>query len=55
MTTWLYTSLALLAFAGNSILCRLALGGETIGAAEFTIIRLLSGACLLYTSDAADE
>ncbi|BCG64340.1 MAG: hypothetical protein methR_P2113 [Methyloprofundus sp.] len=37
------TSLALLAFAGNSILCRLALATNTIDAASFTIIRLLSG------------
>ncbi|NRA54203.1 MAG: DMT family transporter [Gammaproteobacteria bacterium] len=40
-------SLALLAFAGNSILCRLALGQNTIDAASFTIIRLLSGSLML--------
>ena len=40
-------SFALLAFAGNSILCRLALGGASIDAASFTIIRLLSGVVVL--------
>ncbi len=38
-----YTSFALLAFAGNSVICRLALGENTIDAASFTVIRLLSG------------
>lgn len=38
-----YTSFALMAFAGNSVLCRLALGENTIDAASFTTIRLLSG------------
>jgi len=38
---------ALLAFAGNSILCRLALGENSIDAASFTIIRLLSGIVVL--------
>jgi len=43
----LCTSLALLAFAGNSVLCRLALGEGAIDAASFTIIRLLSGIIVL--------
>jgi len=43
----LATSFALLAFSGNSILCRLALGANTIDAASFTIIRLLSGTIML--------
>jgi drug/metabolite transporter (DMT)-like permease len=43
----LYTVLALLAFAGNSILCRLALGENAIDAASFTAIRLLSGIVVL--------
>ncbi len=47
MKTFLYTALALFAFAGNSILCRLALGGELIDAANFTVIRLLSGVFVL--------
>ena len=42
-----YTLLALVAFAGNSILCRLALGNEAIDAASFTSIRLLSGVVFL--------
>ncbi|HVT45938.1 MAG TPA: DMT family transporter [Thermoanaerobaculia bacterium] len=41
------TTLALIAFAANSILCRLALDGETIDPATFTSIRLLSGALAL--------
>ena len=41
------TSLALIAFAANSVLCRLALGASTIDAASFTIIRLLSGTVVL--------
>jgi len=40
----LYTTLALIAFAFNSILCRLALGSETIDATSFTAVRLVSGA-----------
>lgn len=43
----LSTALALIAFAGNSVLCRLALGGERIDAASFTAIRLLSGIVVL--------
>ena len=43
----LCTALALLAFAGNSILCRLALGEGVIDAASFTSIRLLSGIIVL--------
>ncbi|MCV6609381.1 MAG: DMT family transporter [Amphritea sp.] len=42
-TTSIWTLLALLAFAGNSILCRLALGEGAIDAAGFTSLRLLSG------------
>lgn len=47
MKIFLYTSLALLAFAGNSVLCRLALGENTIDAGSFTAIRLLSGIVVL--------
>jgi drug/metabolite transporter (DMT)-like permease len=43
----LYTSFALVAFAFNSILCRLALGTEAIDAASFTLIRIVSGAVTL--------
>jgi drug/metabolite transporter (DMT)-like permease len=41
------TALALLAFAGNSILCRLALGEGTIDPASYTAVRLVSGALTL--------
>jgi drug/metabolite transporter (DMT)-like permease len=41
------TALAMLAFAGNSIICRLALKQETIDAAGFTGVRLASGAIAL--------
>lgn len=41
------TILALFAFAGNSILCRLALGENAIDAASFTSIRLFSGVVVL--------
>jgi len=42
------TSLAMIAFAGNSILCRLALKDTSIDAGSFTTIRLLSGAVMLW-------
>tara|TARA_R110001583_G_C5668831_1_gene410489 strand:+ start:7842 stop:8732 length:891 start_codon:yes stop_codon:yes gene_type:complete len=45
--TVFFTGLALIAFAANSILCRLALGGNAIDASSFTIIRLLSGTLVL--------
>lgn len=41
------TVLALLAFAGNSLLCRLALQDTAIDAATFTTLRLVSGALTL--------
>ncbi|QMV16833.1 DMT family transporter [Vibrio spartinae] len=40
--------MALIAFAANSVLCRLALGHEAIDASSFTAIRLLSGAVVLF-------
>ena len=43
----LYTTFALVAFAFNSILCRLALRGEEADAAGFTAVRLVSGAIML--------
>ena len=43
----LYTWLALLAFAANSVLCRLALGDYQADALSFTVVRLLSGALTL--------
>ncbi len=44
----LLTVLALIAFAANSLLCRLALRQTTIDAASFTAIRLISGALVLW-------
>jgi drug/metabolite transporter (DMT)-like permease len=41
------TALAMVAFAGNSLLCRLALKNTAIDAASFTSIRLLSAAIML--------
>jgi len=48
INTLLFTVMALTAFAANSVLCRLALGGVTIDAASFTAIRLMSGAFVLF-------
>lgn len=42
------TSLAMIAFAGNSLLCRVALKHTSIDAASFTTIRLISGAVMLW-------
>lgn len=42
------TSLAMIAFAGNSLLCRLALSTTNIDAASFTSLRLISGALILW-------
>lgn len=44
----LATLVALIAFAGNSVLCRLALHEQAIDASSFTMIRLLSGALTLF-------
>jgi len=44
----LLTILTMIAFAGNSVLCRIALKETTIDAASFTGIRLLSGAVVLW-------
>jgi len=48
MKIFLYTCFALVAFAFNSILCRLALGAESIDATSFTFVRLVSGAITLW-------
>lgn len=42
------TSIAMIAFAGNSLLCRAALQHPRIDAASFTAIRLISGAVMLW-------
>ena len=44
----LLTTLALLAFAGNSLLCRMALAHTGMDAASFTTVRLISGALVLW-------
>ena len=43
----LFTALALVGFAANSLLCRAALGARTIDAASFTALRIASGALVL--------
>lgn len=48
MSTIVLTALALIAFAANSLLCRMALGGEWIDPASFTLVRLASGALVLW-------
>ena len=47
MKVFLYTTFALLAFAFNSILCRMALGKDEIDAVSFTAVRLVAGAVAL--------
>jgi drug/metabolite transporter (DMT)-like permease len=47
MRTIAYTGFALLAFAANSVLCRLALRNATIDPASFSSIRLTAGAVTL--------
>jgi drug/metabolite transporter (DMT)-like permease len=47
LRVFLLTTFAMLAFAGNSLLCRLALRDTGIDAASFTAIRLGSGALIL--------
>ena len=42
------TVLAMIAFAGNSVLCRVALKHSSIDAVSFTTIRLVSGAAVLW-------
>ena len=41
------TALTLIAFAANSLLCRMALGGDLIDPVSFTTVRLVSGALAL--------
>ncbi len=43
----LLTTFSLFAFAGNSLLCRLALGDQWIDPLSFTVLRLLAGALAL--------
>ncbi|MBI2748037.1 MAG: DMT family transporter [Burkholderiales bacterium] len=48
MRTALLTALAMLAFAGNSLLCRMALKLTAVDPASFTSVRLVSGAVALW-------
>lgn len=43
LKTFIYTVLALVAFAANSVLCRLALKEGAIDAGTFSVVRLVSG------------
>ncbi|MGH8166748.1 MAG: EamA family transporter, partial [Woeseiaceae bacterium] len=42
------TALTMVAFAGNSLLCRMALKSTSMDAASFTTIRVISGALMLW-------
>ena len=44
----IFTALSMLAFTGNALICRAALLGGSIDAASFTLLRLLSGAVMLW-------
>lgn len=46
--TFVYTAFAVIAFAANSVLCRLALGENAVDAYSFTVVRLLSGSAVLW-------
>jgi drug/metabolite transporter (DMT)-like permease len=48
INTYVLIGFSLLAFAANSVLCRLALADQAIDATSFTIIRILSGALVLW-------
>ena len=48
MRLFALTVLAMLAFAGNSLLCRLALKTTAIDPATFTSIRIVAGALVLW-------
>jgi drug/metabolite transporter (DMT)-like permease len=47
LQTVIYTTLAMVAFATNSLLNRLALGNSVIDASSYTTVRLVSGAIML--------
>jgi len=48
LRVFVLTALAMIAFAGNSLLCRAALRDTDIDAASFTSVRLVSGALMLW-------
>jgi drug/metabolite transporter (DMT)-like permease len=45
---FILTLLAMIAFASNSLLCRAALKQTSIDAASFTLVRIMSGAAMLW-------
>ncbi|MDV2441827.1 DMT family transporter [Acinetobacter gerneri] len=45
---FLKIAIAMIAFAANSVLCRLALAGEQIDPMSFSLIRVLSGVAVLF-------
>ncbi|MHC5112647.1 MAG: hypothetical protein ACYTHJ_22550, partial [Planctomycetota bacterium] len=47
LRTVILTVTAMVAFAANSLLCRMALGRELIDAASFTSVRIIAGAITL--------
>ncbi|MGH9463978.1 MAG: DMT family transporter [Vicinamibacteria bacterium] len=47
MLVGILTAFTLVAFAANSLLCRMALGGELVDPVSFTTLRLVSGALFL--------
>ena len=47
MLVGVLTAFTLVAFAANSLLCRMALGGELVDPVSFTTLRLVSGALFL--------
>lgn len=47
MRLFLLTALTMIAFAANSVLNRMAVGGGQIGPGEFAVLRVLSGAAML--------
>ena len=51
--TWILTAVTMLAFAANSLLCRLALQRTHIDPASFTLVRIGSGALMLFLLAAA--
>lgn len=53
--TPVFTGLALIAFASNSVLCRMALGAHAVDAAGFSMLRLISGALVLWLLTAVTQ
>jgi drug/metabolite transporter (DMT)-like permease len=47
LKTITFCSLAMIAFAANSVLCRMALKGTSISPLEFTAVRLIAGCLIL--------